>query len=192
MRKLPYTAGAISLTMAFAGCQPGLSNQPRVSKPDSASSFFADGQSNRPPVPGAIARGQLDNDSVLFTGKSDDQYVRDIPLPITEALVLRGQERFNINCAQCHDRTGTGNGKVVSRGLIRPPSYQTDDSRGFKLRGQTIKLTEVPAGYIFDVIANGYGAMASHGELVAVDDRWAIIAYIRALQLTEGETKRGR
>jgi cytochrome c len=173
--------------IACIGCQPGLNRQPRIGKPDSASAFFADGQANRPVEPGTIARGQLVDETARNTGKTNDQYVHDIPLPLTETMLLRGQERFNINCAQCHDRTGSGNGKVVSRGLIRPPSYQTDDSRGLKLRGQTVKLTDVPAGYIFDVITNGYGAMASHGDIVAVDDRWAIIAYIRALQLTTNE-----
>ncbi len=169
------------------GCQPGLNTQPRIGKPDSASTFFTDGQSNRRNEPGTIARGQLADETARFTGKSNDQYVRDIPVPITEALLLRGQERFNINCAQCHDRTGSGSGKVISRGLIKPPSYHSDDSRGLKLRGQTVKLTDVPAGYFFDVISNGYGAMASHGDIVIVYDRWAIIAYIRALQLTTSE-----
>jgi hypothetical protein len=180
------------LLVFIAGCQPGLNDQPRIRKPDSASTFFTDGQSNRPPVAGTIARGELDNESAQFTGKTGDQYVKEIPIPITEAFLLRGQERFNINCAHCHDRTGSGNGKVVSRGLIKPPSYQTDDSRGLKLRGKAVKLTEVPDGYIFDVITNGFGAMASHGEIIAVDDRWAIVGYIRALQLTEGAAERGQ
>lgn len=178
---------AIVCIVIATGCQPGLNQQPRISRPDSVSAFFADGQSNRPVVPGTIARGQLDAESARVTGKANGEYVRTIPMPIDEALLLRGQGRFNIFCSQCHDRLGTGNGKVVQRGLIRPPSYLTDESRGFKLRGQSVKLTDAPVGYLFDVITQGYGAMASHGDIVPVDDRWAIIAYIRALQLTVPE-----
>lgn len=175
-----------ALPTFLIGCQPGLNHQPRVSKPDSASSFFADGQSNRPVEPGTIPRGQVDDDSARFTGKMVGQYVTHFPTEITEQSLQRGQERFNIFCSQCHDRTGSGNGKVVARGYIKPPSYHTDDSRGYKLRGQTIKLTDVPLGYLFDVITNGFGAMPSHGDMIPMEDRWAIIAYIRALQLTEG------
>lgn len=177
----------VMLIVAGGGCQPGLNTQPRIGRPDSASTFFTDGQSNRPMESGTIAHGQLADETPRITGKSNDEHVREIPSPITEAMLLRGQERFNINCAQCHDRTGSGSGKVVLRGLIKPPSYHTDDSRGLKLRGQKVKLADVPAGYIFDVITNGFGAMASHGDIVTVDDRWAIIAYIRALQLTTNE-----
>lgn len=169
----------------LVGCQPGLNRQPRVSRPDSVSAFFADGQSNRPLEPGTIPRGQYDDDSARFSGKSQGQYINNFPIEVNEQSLNRGRERFNIFCAQCHDRTGTGNGKVVARGYIRPPSYQTDDSRGFKLRGQKVKLTDVPLGYFFDVITNGYGAMPSHADLVPLDDRWAIVAYIKALQLTE-------
>jgi mono/diheme cytochrome c family protein len=106
-------------------------------------------------------------------------------VPVTDEFVRRGRERFNIYCSMCHDRLGTGNGKVFQRGYIKPPSYQTDDSRGLALRGQTVKLTDVPIGYIFEVITNGYGAMPSHGEMIPPDDRWAIIAYVRALQVRE-------
>jgi mono/diheme cytochrome c family protein len=166
------------------GCQPGLTRQPKVPKPDSASTFFADGRASRPAEPGTVARGRLDLDAERTTGKLNDQYVTSIPVPVDAALLERGRERFNIYCSQCHDRTGSGNGKVVSRGYIRPPDFHADDSRGLKLRGQIVKLTEVPPGYIFEVITNGYGAMPDHANLVDVNDRWAVIAYIRALQLT--------
>jgi len=127
-----------------------------------------------------------------FVGKVDDRYVTLFPVPVTEEFVHRGQQRFGIYCTQCHDRLGTGSGKVVQRGYIKPPSFQTDDSRGLALRGEKVKLTDVAIGYIFDVISNGYGAMPSHADMIPADDRWAIIAYVRALQLrdTAGKTSK--
>jgi mono/diheme cytochrome c family protein len=182
----------IAAVALFSGCQPGLNRQPRVSKPDMPSTFFADGRSSRPIEPGTVARGQLNLDEPRVTGKSEGQYVFDVPTPLDEAVLARGRERFNAYCSQCHDRTGSGNGKVVSRGLIKPPNFHADLSRGLKLRGQEVKLTDVPAGYIFEVITNGYGAMADHAALVSIDDRWAIIAYVRALQLTTGGAAGGQ
>lgn len=166
------------------GCQPGLTRQPKVAKPDTPSAFFADGRASRPLEPGTVARGRLDLDTERFTGKQGDAYVAEIPVPLDAALLERGRERFNIYCSQCHDRTGSGNGKVVSRGYVKPPNFHTDLSRGLKLRGQTVPLNAVPPGYIFEVITAGYGAMPDHAALVNIDDRWAIIAYVRALQLT--------
>jgi cytochrome c len=173
-------------TLLIAGCQPDLSRQPKVPKPDSASEFFIDGRADRPIEPGTVARGQLRADAARFTGKLNDQYVVEFPVPVNVAIIERGRERFDIYCTHCHDRLGTGNGKVVQRGLIKPPSFQSDDSRGLALRGQKVKLTEVPVGYIFDVITNGLGAMADHAAQVPADDRWAIVAYIRVLQETQG------
>ncbi|MFL5330360.1 MAG: c-type cytochrome [Gemmataceae bacterium] len=172
-------------SLVIVGCQPALNRQPRVSKPDSASNFFRDGRATRPQEPGTVARGQLNEDEPRFTGKNGDQYVTDFPMPLTEDFVRRGRERFGIYCAACHNYLGTGDGKVVRRGYIKPPSYHTDDSRGMALRGQTVKLTDVPVGYIFEVITRGYGAMPSHGEMIPPDDRWAIIAYVRALQVRD-------
>ena len=177
--------GIWMLLLVITGCQPALNRQPKVAKPDTTSAFFADGRSTRPLEPGTVALGSLNDDTTRFTGKEKNEFVKTFPLSITEKFVLRGRERFNIYCAMCHDRLGTGNGKVVQRGYIKPPSYQTDDSRGMALRGQNVKLTDVPVGYIFDVITNGYGAMPSHGEMIPPDDRWAIIAYVRALQVRE-------
>jgi mono/diheme cytochrome c family protein len=174
------------VALLVIGCQPGLNRQPKIPKPDSVCTFFADGQSNRPPVPGTVSRDDMYEKFALFTGKSENRYVTDFPVDVTEALLQRGRERFNIFCAQCHDRTGSGNGKVVARGYIKPPNYSTDESRGLKLRGQDVKLTEAPVGYFFEVISEGFGAMPSLGDMIPVEDRWAIVAYVRALQLTEG------
>ena len=97
----------------------------------------------------------------------------------------RGQERFTIFCAVCHDPIGNGNGKIVQRGYTRPPSYVTDYSRGFERRGIKVKLRDVPVGYYFEVVSKGYGAMPDYAAQIPPRDRWAIIAYIRALQLSQ-------
>jgi mono/diheme cytochrome c family protein len=112
-------------------------------------------------------------------------YVDAFPFPITEKVLTRGQERFNIYCAVCHDRVGTGHGMIVQRGFTEPPNFHTDLSRGFKLRGVDVKLTAAPVGYYFEVITRGFGAMPDYATQVPPDDRWAIIAYIRALQLSQ-------
>jgi mono/diheme cytochrome c family protein len=134
-------------------------------------------------------------------------YVTEFPLPVTTAtrlkklmragrkrdefLVLeRGQERFNIFCAVCHDRTGSGDGMIPRRGFTRPPSFHTSYSRGLtrrgvRVNGKRLLLRDAPVGYYFDVITNGYGAMADYASQVPPRDRWAIIAYIRALQFSQ-------
>lgn len=178
MRFLPL------LVLAVVGCQPGLAKQPKIPKPDSASDFFADGRANRPVVEGTIARGQLNDDPAKFTGSRDGRYVEQFPVPVTEAMVRRGRERFDIYCAVCHDMKGTGDGKIVQRGYVRPPSFHADLSRGLALRGQKVRLTDVAVGYIFDVITRGFGAMPDYATQIPVDDRWAIVAYVRALQQT--------
>jgi mono/diheme cytochrome c family protein len=118
----------------------------------------------RTPPTGTIAQGQLPGPK-LNTGK--------IPMPITQALLARGRERYNIYCSPCHDFTGRGNGMIVQRGFLPPPSYHTD------------RLRDAPDSHFFDVISQGYGAMYSYGDRVSVSDRWAIVAYIRALQLSQ-------
>jgi mono/diheme cytochrome c family protein len=114
-------------------------------------------------------------------------YYDTFPFPLEELpkLLHRGQERFNIFCAVCHGRSGDGKGMIVQRGFTQPPAFATDLSRGYKLRGIQIKLRDVPVGYIFDVITNGYGAMPDYAVPVPSADRWAIIAYVRALQYAQ-------
>ena len=127
------------------------------------------------PIPGdTVARGHLQDDQLLFTGKdASRQDTTEFPFPVTREVLERGRDRFNIYCVPCHGPTGDGDGLVVQRGFNTPPSYNTD------------RLRQAPVGHFFDVITNGFGAMPSYANQVPVDDRWAIIAYIRALQLSQ-------
>ena len=145
-------------------------------EPLEQSTFFPDGRSQRPLVANTVARGQLREDEHLYTGKVNGQLANDFPVPVTDTLMLRGQERFNVFCAPCHGRTGTGDGMVVRRGYRAPTSFH--DAR----------LRQAPPGYIFDVVTNGFGAMPDYATQVPVVDRWAIAAYIKALQLSQNAT----
>ena len=171
-------AGAWRLALALtalglvSGCRQDMHNQPKY-RGLRASAFFADGASARPLVEGTVARGTLQEDEAFFTGKVDKVTVKEFPFPIDEAVVNRGQERFNIYCSPCHDRTGGGNGMVVQRGYKQPPSYHID------------RLRQADVGYFFDVITNGFGVMPDYRAQIAPRDRWAIVAYIRALQYSQ-------
>jgi mono/diheme cytochrome c family protein len=154
---------------------PDMDSQPKF-KAQSASTFFADGRANRPVVPGTIAHGNLNDDDVLATGRdASGNLLKGNPLPINEVLLQRGQERFNINCAACHGRLGDGNGAVKTRsyGALAPANL--NDSR----------LREIADGHFFDVITNGIRTMQPLGGNIPVSDRWAIIAYVRALQRSQ-------
>ena len=155
--------------LLIAGCRQDMHNQPKY-RGLRASAFFADGSSARPLVEGTVARGTLEDDEAFFTGKVDKATVKEFPFPIDEKVLDRGQERYNIYCSPCHDRTGGGNGMVVQRGFKQPPSYHID------------RLRQADVGYFYDVITNGFGAMPDYRAQVAPRDRWAIVAYIRALQ----------
>ncbi len=162
-------------------------DQPKY-KPYRPSSFFDDGLSSRPLVEGTIARGHLREDPHLYTGKipgvivqtqggkSGPAYFDTYPFLITAGILQRGRERFNIFCSACHGLLGNGEGMVVKRGFRHPPSYHID------------RLRQAPLGYFFDVITNGFGAMPEYADKVSPEDRWAIIAYIRALQLSQRAT----
>jgi mono/diheme cytochrome c family protein len=119
----------------------------------------------------------------LGSGAAD--YVDICPIAIDKKAIERGRERFNIYCAVCHDALGTGNGKIVERGYLPPPNYHTDYSRGFERRGIKVLLRDVPVGYYFEVISRGYGGMPDYASQIPPDDRWKIIAYVRALQLSQ-------
>jgi mono/diheme cytochrome c family protein len=149
--------------------------QPKY-KPLAASDFFADGMSARPRVPGTVARGEIENDGFISTGKVNGVLGDGFPFAVTEQVMNRGQERFNIYCSPCHSKLGDGNGMVPSRGYRRPPSFHTDTLRVAK------------TGHFFDVITNGFGSMPPYANQVSVRDRWAIIAYIRALQVSQNAT----
>jgi len=140
------------------------------------SAFFGDSRSARPVVEGTVARGQLHDDELLYTGKVNGQDATVFPARVDAAALVRGRERFNIYCSPCHGRTGQGDGMVVRRGYRRPPSFHQD------------RLRSAPVGHFFDVITNGFGAMPDYAAQIRAEDRWAIIAYVRALQLSEHAT----
>ena len=169
-----FKLGAVALALAAgAACRQDMHDQPKYI-PLRASSFFADGRSVRPLPEGTVARGHLDDDAAYYTGKGPDgKFLDPLPFPVTRAVINRGQERYNIYCAPCHDRTGNGFGMIVRRGYRRPPPYHID------------RLRQVANGYLYDVITNGFGAMPDYAAQVAPADRWAIVAYIRALQLSQ-------
>jgi mono/diheme cytochrome c family protein len=154
-----------------AGCRQDMHDQPKYI-PLREAAFFNDARSARPVVQGTVARGQLHEDALLYTGKVDGADATMFPFAVDDKVMARGQERFNIYCSPCHGRTGLGDGMVVRRGYRRPPSYLDD------------RLRTAPIGHFFDVISNGFGAMPDYAAQIRVDDRWAIAAYIRALQLS--------
>jgi mono/diheme cytochrome c family protein len=151
-------------------------NQPKY-KPLRASTFFDNGSSARPLVEGTIARGTLETDEAFFTGKVGTAPVKELPFPVDERVLDRGEERYNIYCTPCHDRTGNGRGMVVQRGYRQPPSFHID------------RLRDVENGHFFDVITNGFGAMPDYRAQISPRDRWNVIAYIRALQLSQHASK---
>jgi hypothetical protein len=172
LTKLPHMAMLLPSLMIAVGCRQDMHNQPKY-KPLAASQFFDDGRSARPMLEGTVARGHMRLDPVRFTGKVGGLDVTEFPFPITRADIGRGQERFNIYCSPCHGRTGDGQGMIVKRGFRAAANYHTE------------KLRNAPVGHFFDVVTNGFGAMPSYASRVPVDDRWRIIAYIRALQYSE-------
>jgi hypothetical protein len=143
-----------------------MATQPK-NKPLSPSAFFADGRSERPLIENTVARGSIADDD-LFVPKDSNNF----PLPVNLALLERGEERYKIFCSPCHGLKGDGNGMVDMRGMKRPPSYHID------------RLRQAPNGYFFDVVTNGFGAMYGYSAQIPPRDRWAIIAYVRALQLS--------
>jgi len=142
--------------------------------PQSESNFFANGSSMRLPVPGTVARGDLRDDDAYYRGMdANGKPIKKIPVPVTMQLLKRGQERFNIYCSPCHSRVGDGKGMVVKKGFLPPPSFHTDLLRSY------------PDGHVFDVISHGIRNMPAYGPQIPVADRWAIVAYFRALQRSQ-------
>ncbi len=165
------TAGLL-LLIAAVGCRQDMFNQPR-GKPLKESDFFQDGGASRPLPPHTVARGHLDEDTFYYAGRIGTNLVDSFPFPVTREVLQRGQERFNIYCSVCHGKTGEGNGMIVQRGFPAPPSYHID------------RLRQAPVGHFFDVMTRGYGVMYPYASRVPPSDRWAIAAYIRALQLSQ-------
>jgi hypothetical protein len=161
-----------SLACLVGGCRQDMHDQPKL-KPYARSDFYADDRSARPLPAGTVARGQLRDDPLLFTGKVDGRFADALPFPLTPELLQRGQERYTIFCTPCHGQTGRGDGMVVRRGYRRPSSFHVD-----RLRGENV-------GYFFDVMTNGFGAMQDYTAQVPVRDRWAIAAYVKALQFSQ-------
>ncbi|MBI1741028.1 MAG: cytochrome c [Acidobacteriales bacterium] len=167
--------GLLALIFVSAGCRIDMHVQPYY-RPLSKSDFYADSRSARLPVEGTVARGDLREDAYSYTGKIGANPGDYMPFPVTEQVLARGHERFNIYCTPCHGRVGDGQGFIPSRGFRRPPSYHID------------RLRKVPIGYFFDVMTNGFGVMPDYSAQVPPRDRWAIAAYIRALQLSQNAT----
>jgi mono/diheme cytochrome c family protein len=157
------------VTLAIAGCRLDMHIQPKY-LPYEPTNFFADGRSERQPVEGTVARGHLRLDELFYTGKENGVEADEFPFPIKRADLERGQERYNIYCAPCHDYVGDSYGFIVRRGFPLPASYHIQ------------RLREAPAGHFFGVITNGMGAMYSYADRIDPADRWRIVAYIRVLQ----------
>lgn len=170
---------------ALAGCRGEVSREPPVHlnqnmdfqdkyKPFGQSKIFDDARTMRIPPRGTVARGFLKEDDALYRGQDDEgNFVSSMPIAVDMATLKWGQERYNIYCAPCHDKTGSGKGVVVSRGLVPPPTYHQD------------RLRAMPVGELYNVISNGVRTMPAYRHQIPVEDRWAIVAYIRALQRSQ-------
>jgi hypothetical protein len=175
-KNLKSSCIALLAILALAGCRQDMQDQPRF-KPLAKSDFYADLRSARPPVEGTVARGQIHEDSYFYTGKVGENPGDYMPFPVTQEVLQRGRERFDIYCTPCHSRVGDGNGMIVQRGFQHPPSYHTD------------RLRKAPLGYFFEVMTEGFGAMPDYAQQIPPRDRWCIVAYIRALQLSQNATQ---
>jgi len=210
MRAMAPAGLLIALLLPAAGCRQKMAEQPSY-KPLETCDFFADGRSERPLVAGTVARGHLLLDTALRTGRRTREgeplgqaasaktsgvsqqnqeatptpaagppteadysdYVDTFPLPVTREMLEHGYNRYMIYCVLCHDPLGTGQGKIVERGYTAPPSYHIE------------RLRKVPVGHLFAVASEGYGSMPSYSAQIPLEDRWAIVAYIRALQRSQ-------
>lgn len=162
----------LMLVLVAVGCRQDMHDQPRFEALE-ASDFFEDGRSARPHVPGTIARGGLKHDEHFYYGRVDGELAETIPFPVSREVLERGRERFDIFCTPCHGGLGNGEGMIVQRGFRRPPSFHEQ------------RLRDMPVGHFFDVVTNGFGTMIDYSSRVSPEDRWAIAAYIRALQLSQ-------
>ena len=161
------------IALALLGCRQDMHDQPRL-EPLEASPFFGDGMASRLPPAGTVARGQLREDAVLFTGMGPGGApTAELPMRADRVVLRRGQERYDVFCSPCHGRAGDGAGMVARRGFKAPPSFHDQ------------RLRDAPVGYYFDVMTRGFGVMPSYAAVVTPEDRWAIAAYIRALQLSQ-------
>jgi mono/diheme cytochrome c family protein len=167
---------ALSLLLILSGCVMNMRDQPKMI-PLRESTFFEDGRSARPLLVDTVARDHLRVDRHLYTGQTEaGEFVTEFPFDITRETLERGQERYDIFCAPCHGAVGYGQGMIVQRGMPRPPSFHDE------------RLLEAENGYYFSVMTNGFGKMYSYASRIPTQDRWAIVAYIRALQRSQNAT----
>jgi hypothetical protein len=177
VRRSTKIAALLILISLSSACRLDMQVQPKQN-PYTRSDFFADQRSERPPVEGTVARGQLHADTYFYTGRIGNSPGDYMPFPVTRAVLDRGRERYNIYCSPCHSELGDGNGFIPSRGFSRkPPSYHIP------------RLEKAPLGYFYDVISNGFGIMSDYSAQIAPEDRWNIVAYVRALQLSQNATQ---
>ncbi len=169
--KLEFMA-CLGVVLAVAGCRSDMHDQPKFEALE-ANTFFADGRAARPHIASTVARGELFADEHLYTGWIDGELAPTYPIEITAGTLARGRQRFDIYCAPCHGRLGDGNGMVAIRGFRHPPSYHSE------------RLRTAAPGHFFDVITNGFGSMTDFSDRIRAEDRWAITAYIEALQLAQ-------
>ena len=171
---LAVALAALSLGAGTA-CRQDMHDAPRYEALEK-SDFYADGRSARPLIDGTVARGQLRADDAFYTGKNGALLLAELPMPVTKPLLVRGQDRFNVYCSPCHSKTGMGDGMVVQRGYKQPPSFHE------------ARLVSQPVGYFYDVITRGFGQMPDYAAQIQPQDRWAVAAYIRALQISQHAT----
>jgi mono/diheme cytochrome c family protein len=167
---------ALAATLILAGCRQDMQDEPKFF-PQRGTSFYADGRSVRPQVENTVARGQLHENGYFYTGLVNGKEGDGMPFPATMEVLERGQERYNVYCTPCHSRVGNGVGMIVQRGYMKAGNFNTT------------RLETAPLGHFFHVISNGYGAMPDYSAQIAPADRWAIVAYIKALQLSQKATQ---
>src|SRR6202142_1360047 len=166
---------AVAGASLLAGCRQDMHDQPKFI-PQRGTDFYADGRSARPQVENTVARGQLHEDTYFYTGLQAGKELDEMPFPVTMEVLERGQERFNIYCTPCHSRVGNGLGEIVQRGF--KPAGNLHDQ---------VRLSQ-PLSHYFYVMTHGYGAMPDYSAQLPPEDRWAVAAYIRALQLSQAAT----
>jgi mono/diheme cytochrome c family protein len=174
-RRRAWWLGLLAVTLLLSACGRNMYDQPRAEVYE-ASPFFADGASSRPLPEGTVSRERGAFDPVYLTGQDAGGLVSELPVELTGELLLRGQERYNIYCAACHNYNGDGRGMIVQKGFPQPTSFHEQ------------RLLDAPVGYTYNAITNGFGRMYSYASRIPVEDRWAIAAYVKALQLSQNAT----
>jgi len=171
-----FLVALLALAPVAAACRMDMHDQPKY-QPFEKSTFFQDQRAARPVIDGTVARGHLNEDRWFYEGRgSANETVAELPSPVTAETLRHGRERYDIYCSPCHDRTGSGNGMIVQRGYIKPTSFHDD------------RLRSAPVGHFFNAMTNGFGVMPSYAAQIPPADRWAIVAYVRALQLSQNAT----